>query len=189
MFFRPKRTSNGPLTVAPSLGEMKYRTASLGAAVPCAPAAFGSSSSGADSKLLRVIPITLPLLTNGLGCAREWASKFRASRDAVCLPDEAAQSFFRDPDGDLLGYDRWTEWVMLGVAQHQLKRMFPGWQISERLGFAFAEMNMPLSERDRRVGIGGSTQPMLTRSDNTHIAQTKAAQECAFDDRAISRRE
>jgi hypothetical protein len=89
---------------------------------------------------------------------------------------------------------------MLGVVQHQLKRVFPGWQINERLDFTFAEMNGPPIERDRLVGIEGSihvNQQMVmaafggvvARSDNTHVAQAKAAQECAFDDRTILRRD
>src|SRR5215470_12691739 len=68
MFFRPKRTSNAPLTLAPSIGEMKYSTVSLGADVSCAPAALGSSRrSDADSKLLRVIPRPLPFCDGGAG--------------------------------------------------------------------------------------------------------------------------
>jgi hypothetical protein len=74
---------------------------------------------------------------------------------------------------------------MLGVVQHQLKRVFPGWQINERLDFTFAEMNGPPIERDRLVGIEGSihvNQQMVmaafggvvARSDNTHVAQAKA---------------
>src|ERR1700751_2697625 len=124
---------------------MKYRTASLGDGVFCAPARLGSNSSnGADSKTLRVIPITLPLSAEVIDCASECGVEVSRvpRRRAIVRQTKAASSFFRDKDGDRLGCDRWIEWVMLGIAQHQLQRVFAGWQFNERFGFPFAEMNM-----------------------------------------------
>lgn len=70
---------------------------------------------------------------------------------------------------------------MIGVTQHQLQRVFPGWQFNYRLGFALAEMNVPLIAGDRLMGIEGvihvdqqvvmtALWRAVTRPDNTHVA-------------------
>jgi hypothetical protein len=60
-------------------------------------------------------------------------------------------------------------------------------------------MNGPPIERDRLAEIEGSIHVnrqmvmaafggIVARSDNPHVAQPKAAQECAFDDRHLAAR-
>ena len=55
------------------------------------------------------------------------------------------------PNGDLARDDRRIEWIVLGIAQHQLKRMLARRQFDTGFGLARAEMKMVLVLRDRLV--------------------------------------
>ena len=87
---------------------------------------------------------------------------------------------------------------MLGIAQHQLKRMFAGRKFDTRLGLARAKMKMRLVLWNRFVGVerfGHINQQMMmaavlkivARVGDTHVAQAEATPESALDRGAVLR--
>src|SRR6267378_4754073 len=56
----------------------------------------------------------------------------------------SAKPILLDPDRDFIRNQRRVERIMLGIAEHKLKRMFSGWQFDTRLGLARAKMKMRL---------------------------------------------
>jgi hypothetical protein len=67
---------------------------------------------------------------------RELYSRFKSKR----APDAKAILF--DPDGNLFRHDRRVERKMLGVAQHQLKRVLAGRKFDACLGLARSKMKV-----------------------------------------------
>ena len=87
---------------------------------------------------------------------------------------------------------------MLGIAQHQLERVFSGRQLDTCLGLTRSEMKMGLVLRYRFVGIEwfihinqqmmmAAVLVMIAGMRNAHVAQTKAAPESAFNGGAVLR--
>src|SRR5271168_3042835 len=56
-------------------------------------------------------------------------------------------------NGDLLGYYRWVEWVVLGITEHQLQRVLAGWQFNTCFGLPRAEVKMCFVLWDRLVWV------------------------------------
>src|ERR1700693_2959978 len=73
---------------------------------------------------------------------------------------------------------------MLGIAQHQLERVFAGWQLDTCLGLTRSEMKMGLVLRDRLVWIEwfihineqmmvSAVLKIVARVGDTHVPQTE----------------
>src|SRR5262245_3117844 len=97
-----------------------------------------------------------------------------------------------DGNADLLRYDWRLEQSMLGIAEHELKRMRAGRQFEPHFGLAGAEVQVVLVLRDRLVWVERridiDQQMMMSGvlrriagSRNPHVAQPEAAPEAAFD--------
>src|SRR5262245_53225474 len=87
---------------------------------------------------------------------------------------------------------------MLGVAQHELKRVLARRKFDPGFGLARPEMQMRLVLRDRFVRIDGlihvdqkmmmaAVRVGVARVRYAHVAQTKAAPERTLDDGAVLR--
>ena len=122
--------------------------------------------------------------------------KKAAYRDGPLAEVAQRHSFHRN--GDLLGYDRWVEWVVLGIAEHQLQRVLAGWQFNTCLSLPGAEMKMCLVLWDRLVWVERfiyvDQQMMMTavggvaaRLGDAHVAKAKPAPKRTFHSRAIRR--
>jgi hypothetical protein len=81
---------------------------------------------------------------------------------------------------------------MLGIAQHQLERVFSGRQLDTCLGLTRSEMKMGLVLRYRFVGIEwfihinqqmmmAAVLKIVARVGDAHVPQTEAAPEPAFN--------
>src|SRR5712672_2387092 len=99
-------------------------------------------------------------------------------------------------DGNFLRNDRRVERIMLGVAQHQLKRMLAGRQFDPRLGLTPSEMKMGFVGRNLLVGIKWlvdvnqqvmmpAVLKIVAGMGHAHVAQAEPAPEPAFDRRAV----
>ena len=78
--------------------------------------------------------------------------------DAGTMMPIGAPAIFRsvratDGDRDFLGYHWRIEVEVLGVTEHQLQRVFAGWQFNTRFGLPGAEMKMLFVLWDRLVWV------------------------------------
>jgi hypothetical protein len=53
---------------------------------------------------------------------------------------EVAQRDSSHRNGDLCGYYGWVEWIVLGIAEHQLERVLAGWQFNTCLSLPSPEV-------------------------------------------------
>ena len=101
-------------------------------------------------------------------------------------------------NGDFFGYDWRLEWIVFGVAQHELKGMFAGWKFEARLRLARPEMEMRLVLWNWLVGIErfihidqqmvmAAVFEIISRVRYAHVAQTEATPKSAFDRQAVLR--
>src|SRR5882672_10283716 len=133
--------------------------------------------------------------TAGEGAARERRERSVLIRKKTRT---SAQPILLDPDRDFIRNQRRVERIMLGIAEHELKGMFSGWQFDARLGLARAKMKMRLVLWNWFVGVewfGHINQQMMmaavlkivARVGDTHVAQAEATPKSAFDRGAVLR--
>src|SRR3982074_1208982 len=103
-----------------------------------------------------------------------------------------------DPDSNFLRNHRRVERIVIGVAEHELKRMVAGWKFDTRLGLARPKMKMRLVLWNWFVGIErfihinqqmvmAAVFEIIARMSYAHVAQTEATPKSAFDRGAVLR--
>src|SRR3954467_6927819 len=125
--------------------------------------------------------------TRSARARRRWTSSTPACGD--CL---SCRGRLPDAYGDLLRHDGRRERIVLGIAQHELKRVRPGRKLEQRFGLPCPEMQMRLVLQDRLLGIDGvvdvDQQMMVTGvlilvagMGHSHVAQAEPDPESAAD--------
>ena len=107
-------------------------------------------------------------------------------------------SALSDRDGNFLRDHRRIERKVVGVAEHELKRVLARWKLDARFGLACAKMKVRFVLRKRLIGIErlihvdqevmmSAVRVAVAGVGHAHVAQAKAAPEPTFDGEAVLR--
>src|SRR5262245_25512351 len=108
------------------------------------------------------------------------------------------EAYSFNSDRDLLRDERWVEWIMLGIAEHQLQRMAARREFNAPLSLACAEMKVLFVGWDRLIRIKRFitvNKEMMVSTigvsvagvGDAHAPEAEAAPECAPYGRTILR--